>query len=189
MHFNSESTRRDLGFFLVGYTLAYTTALVPNQLFDYTVGALLVADIVGDLALLLRVHLVQVVLEEDVLRGDGRVGLELADPVTVRLLRGLQALASVLDQSIQVLLLLSLADTTSHRSFTSSHVCGECVTGTRRRCIRSAPSGDRRVGDRDYASTLPGARRVDDRHMSTPRELASGRVQRASDQRRELLSF
>ena len=42
MHFNADSTRRDLSFFLVGYTLAFLTALVDDRLFHYAVGAVLV---------------------------------------------------------------------------------------------------------------------------------------------------
>ncbi|MDZ7701947.1 MAG: sodium:calcium antiporter [Halobacteriales archaeon] len=42
MHFNSAATRRDLSFFLVGYSLAFITALVPSRTFDLAVGALLV---------------------------------------------------------------------------------------------------------------------------------------------------
>lgn len=43
MHFNGVSTRRDLSFFLVGYSLAFLTALVEDQLVHYAIGALLVA--------------------------------------------------------------------------------------------------------------------------------------------------
>ena len=42
MHFNDVSTRRDLSFFLVGYTLAFLTALTDDQLVHYAIGALLV---------------------------------------------------------------------------------------------------------------------------------------------------
>ena len=43
MHFNSESTRRDLGFFLVGYTLAFAAALVPWHTVSLLIGFSLVA--------------------------------------------------------------------------------------------------------------------------------------------------
>lgn len=42
MHFNSKSTRRDLSFFLVGYTLAFLTALVEDMLVHYLIGGILV---------------------------------------------------------------------------------------------------------------------------------------------------
>lgn len=42
MHFNAVSTRRDLSFFLVGYTMAFLTALIPNRLVDFAVAGLLV---------------------------------------------------------------------------------------------------------------------------------------------------
>jgi cation:H+ antiporter len=42
MHFNAVSTRRDLSFFLVGYTLAFLTALIPNRQVDLAVAGLLV---------------------------------------------------------------------------------------------------------------------------------------------------
>ncbi|MFB6149821.1 MAG: sodium:calcium antiporter [Halobacteriales archaeon] len=42
-HFNEKSTRRDLGFFLVGYTLAFIAALIRSQLIATLIGLLLVA--------------------------------------------------------------------------------------------------------------------------------------------------
>ena len=42
MHFDASGTRRDLGFFLVGYTLAFATALVRDRRVHYVIGALLV---------------------------------------------------------------------------------------------------------------------------------------------------
>lgn len=42
MHFNAVSTRRDLSFFLVGYTLAFLTALIHTRLVDYAIAGLLV---------------------------------------------------------------------------------------------------------------------------------------------------
>jgi len=42
MHFNEESTQRDLSFFLVGYSLAFLAAIVTNELFGIAVGVLLV---------------------------------------------------------------------------------------------------------------------------------------------------
>ncbi|MFB6173127.1 MAG: sodium:calcium antiporter [Halobacteriales archaeon] len=42
MHFNAESTRRDLGFFLAGYTLAFLAAVVPVQAVSVAIGVLLV---------------------------------------------------------------------------------------------------------------------------------------------------
>ena len=43
MHFNSVSTRRDLGFFLVGYSLAFAAALVPWRPVAILIGVSLVA--------------------------------------------------------------------------------------------------------------------------------------------------
>ena len=43
-HFNAESTKRDLSFFLVGYTLAFLTALVPS---DFAVSGLAVGTWIG----------------------------------------------------------------------------------------------------------------------------------------------
>ena len=42
MRFDASGTRRDLGFFLVGYTLAFATALVRDRRVHYVIGALLV---------------------------------------------------------------------------------------------------------------------------------------------------
>jgi cation:H+ antiporter len=42
MHFNAESTRRDLSFFLVGYTLAFVAALVPIESVSIAIGVFLV---------------------------------------------------------------------------------------------------------------------------------------------------
>ncbi|WP_231184075.1 sodium:calcium antiporter [Haladaptatus sp. DYF46] len=42
MHFNSVSTRRDLSFFLVGYTLAFSAALIHSDLISHGIAALLV---------------------------------------------------------------------------------------------------------------------------------------------------
>ncbi|MDX1745233.1 MAG: sodium:calcium antiporter [Halobacteriales archaeon] len=42
MHFNAESTRRDLGFFLVGYSLAFLSALVPWRPVALLIGVSLV---------------------------------------------------------------------------------------------------------------------------------------------------
>jgi cation:H+ antiporter len=42
MHFNAVSTRRDLSFFLVGYSLAFLTALIQNRLIDSAIAASLV---------------------------------------------------------------------------------------------------------------------------------------------------
>ncbi|MFB6218377.1 MAG: sodium:calcium antiporter [Halobacteriaceae archaeon] len=41
-HFNAESTRRDLSFFLVGYTLAFVAALIDNRPVAVGIGVLLV---------------------------------------------------------------------------------------------------------------------------------------------------
>jgi Ca2+/Na+ antiporter len=41
-HFNARSTRRDLSFFLVGYTLAFAAALVESRTVALAIGALLV---------------------------------------------------------------------------------------------------------------------------------------------------
>ncbi|MFC6725031.1 sodium:calcium antiporter, partial [Halobium palmae] len=41
-HFDAESTRRDLAFFLVGYSVAFAAALVHSRTVAYAVGALLV---------------------------------------------------------------------------------------------------------------------------------------------------
>jgi len=54
MHFNSKSTRRDLGFFLVGYSLAFLAALVPWRSVSIGIGVLLVLLYVGYLVLSLR---------------------------------------------------------------------------------------------------------------------------------------
>jgi cation:H+ antiporter len=54
MHFNDESTRRDIGFFLVGYTLAFAAALVHNRLVALAIGASLVVLYVVYLYLSLR---------------------------------------------------------------------------------------------------------------------------------------
>ncbi len=42
MHFNEHSTRRDLSFFLVGYSLAFLAALVPSRTISVGIGFLLV---------------------------------------------------------------------------------------------------------------------------------------------------
>jgi cation:H+ antiporter len=42
MHFNSVSTRRDLSFFLVGYTLAFAAALIHSDLISHGIAVLLV---------------------------------------------------------------------------------------------------------------------------------------------------
>ena len=42
MYFNEKSTRRDLSFFLVGYTLAFLAALIPNDTISHGIGAVLV---------------------------------------------------------------------------------------------------------------------------------------------------
>ncbi|MFB6107554.1 MAG: sodium:calcium antiporter [Haloplanus sp.] len=42
IHFNEESTRRDLTFFLVGYSLAFVAALVPSELASQLIGVVLV---------------------------------------------------------------------------------------------------------------------------------------------------
>ncbi|MFB6303440.1 MAG: sodium:calcium antiporter [Haloferacaceae archaeon] len=42
MHFNADSTRRDLSFFLVGYTLAFVAALVPVESVSLAIGVVLV---------------------------------------------------------------------------------------------------------------------------------------------------
>jgi len=42
MHFNEESTQRDLSFFLVGYTLAFLAAIITNELFGIAIGVVLV---------------------------------------------------------------------------------------------------------------------------------------------------
>ena len=42
MQFNPDSTRRDLGFFMVGYALAFVAALVPNRTVSLLIGASLV---------------------------------------------------------------------------------------------------------------------------------------------------
>ena len=54
MHFNAESTRRDIGFFLVGYTLAFLAALIPSETVSLAIGALLVALYLSYLYLSLR---------------------------------------------------------------------------------------------------------------------------------------
>jgi len=43
MHFNEVSTRRDLSFFLVGYSLAFVAALVTNRAISVLIGVTLVA--------------------------------------------------------------------------------------------------------------------------------------------------
>ncbi|WP_049805648.1 sodium:calcium antiporter [Haladaptatus paucihalophilus] len=42
MHFNNKSTRRDLSFFLVGYTLAFSAALIHSDTISHGIAALLV---------------------------------------------------------------------------------------------------------------------------------------------------
>ena len=54
MHFNSRSTRRDLSFFLVGYSLAFLAALVPWRSIAVSIGILLVLLYLGYLVLSLR---------------------------------------------------------------------------------------------------------------------------------------
>ncbi|MFB6101599.1 MAG: sodium:calcium antiporter [Haloplanus sp.] len=42
MHFNEQSTQRDLSFFLVGYTLAFIAAVIHNELVGIAIGIVLV---------------------------------------------------------------------------------------------------------------------------------------------------
>ena len=53
-HFNAETTRRDIGFFLVGYTLAFAAALVNSRTIALAIGALLVLLYVAYLYVSLR---------------------------------------------------------------------------------------------------------------------------------------
>jgi len=54
MHFNSKSTRRDIGFFLVGYSLAFIAALVPSRTVSIAIGVVLVLLYLTYLVLSLR---------------------------------------------------------------------------------------------------------------------------------------
>lgn len=54
MHFNAVSTRRDLSFFLVGYTLAFIAALVPWRAVAVAIGILLVVLYIAYLVRSLR---------------------------------------------------------------------------------------------------------------------------------------
>lgn len=54
MHFNSKSTRRDIGFFLVGYSLAFLAALVPSRTVSIAIGVVLVLLYLTYLVLSLR---------------------------------------------------------------------------------------------------------------------------------------
>ncbi len=54
MHFNAKSTRRDIGFFLVGYSLAFLAALVPWRSVAIAIGITLVLLYLGYLVLSLK---------------------------------------------------------------------------------------------------------------------------------------
>lgn len=73
MHFNEESTKRDLSFFLVGYTLAFLAAIITNELFGIAIGVLLVV--------LYLVYLVRSLRSGELVEGDELEELHLGELV------------------------------------------------------------------------------------------------------------